>query len=339
MKIIHIIDSFKIGGVEVGVLNLLYSHQDYIVLTVNGADYNFLSSLPTECRNRIIVCNNYFQAIKTLINLQPNIIVSSLWRAHLTSLLYKIIKKTVKRVHFAHSARFAHIVDRMVSKISIKYSITIYNDSQRTFEWICKYNKKKISSHIIPMNISFSTRKRIFNPKDLTFIYTGRLSKIKRIDISILFIYELMKYRLDPKFYIYGPDNGELENLKMLIKKLKLEKNVFICPSLHPLHVEEELRKNNFYLQTSSVEGMSISVFQSILNGLVPIITPVGEIPNYAKNNFNALYIDKDDISNTANKFYCLYLQSFNNLSPGVIENIENYPPFSINYFSNLNKL
>ncbi|MGZ0010236.1 glycosyltransferase [Providencia hangzhouensis] len=188
------------------------------------------------------------------------------------------------------------------------------------------------------MNISFSKEKRFFSPDELTFIYTGRLSKVKRIDLSILFIHELTKLNMDPKFYIFGPDNGELNNLKELIKKLKLQNNVYIHPSLHPLSVEKELRKYNFYLQSSSAEGMSISVFQAIKNGLVPIVTPVGEISNYTEDNFNAIYINKDDISKTAEKFHTSFLQSFNNLSPGEIKNIEDDPPFSENYFNNLNK-
>ncbi|MEQ4679657.1 glycosyltransferase [Providencia rettgeri] len=339
MKIIHIIDSFKIGGVEVGILNLLYHNKDYSVLAVNGADDEFLSSIPEEYRNRITICTNYYQAIKFLNLSKPEIVVSSLWRAHLTSLIFKFTKKNIKRIHFTHNARFAHIIDKLISIFSIKYSTEIYNDSKRSFDWISKYNNRNITSKIIPMNVSFSSEKRDFNPKEITFIYTGRLSKVKRVDISILFIHELKKFKMAPKFYIFGPDNGELNNLKELINNLNLENNVYINPSLHPLSVEKELRKYNFYLQSSSAEGMSISVFQAIKNGLIPVVTPVGEIPNYTEDNFNAIYIDIDDIPKTAEKFHSLFLQSFNGFSPGEIKNIENYPAFPENYFHNLNKI
>ncbi|MCD4620159.1 hypothetical protein LOS10_11945, partial [Proteus mirabilis] len=45
MKIIHIIDSFRIGGVEIGILSLLNSNKDYKVITVNGCDIELYNSL------------------------------------------------------------------------------------------------------------------------------------------------------------------------------------------------------------------------------------------------------------------------------------------------------
>lgn len=339
MNTIHIIDSLRVGGVEVGVLNLIFHNKDYTVLAVNGASKELLSSIPNEYKKNIIICDNILHAIITLIKLKPKIIISSLWRAHFTSIIFKIIKKKTKRIHFTHNARFAHIFDKLISKTSIRYANNIFNDSEKSSLWIKKYNIKKIPSSVIPMNISFSSEKRVFCPNELSFVYAGRLSKVKRLDLAIHFIHELVKKDLKVSFHIFGPDSGELNNLIKLISELKLQNIIFIRPALSPFMMEKKLREYNFYLQTSEVEGMAISVFQAIKNGLLPLVTPVGEISGYTRQNINAIYFNKDNIQNTASSFQKLYLKSFQNFKPGEIINPEHYPTFAENYFQKLREI
>lgn len=336
---IHIIDSLRVGGVEVGVLNLIFHNKDYTVLAVNGASKELLSSIPNEYKQNLIICNNILHAIITLMKLKPKIIVSSLWRAHFTSLIFKLIKRKTKRVHFTHNARFAHVFDTFISKSSIKHADTIFNDSEKSSSWIEKYNIKKVPSSVIPMNISFSSEKRAFIPNDLSFVYAGRLSKVKRLDLAIYFINELVKNNLKATFHIFGPDSGELKNLIKLIAELNLQNIVFIKPALSPFIIEKKLREYNFYLQTSEAEGMAISVFQAIKNGLLPLVTPVGEISEYTQQNINAIYFNKDNIQETSSSFKQLYLKSFQDFKPGKIINPEQYPTFAENYFKKLKEI
>ncbi|CAK8715063.1 hypothetical protein GKODMF_06645 [Candidatus Electrothrix gigas] len=57
----------------------------------------------------------------------------------------------------------------------------------------------------------------------------------------------------------------------------------------------KELAKNaSFYLQTSILEGMAMSVVEAMQLGLVPVVTPVGEIATYCKHKKNSLLITSD---------------------------------------------
>jgi glycosyltransferase involved in cell wall biosynthesis len=47
-------------------------------------------------------------------------------------------------------------------------------------------------------------------------------------------------------------------------------------------------------LQTSLYEGMSMSVIESMQMGLVPLVTPVGEIGAYCKQGMNAVIVESD---------------------------------------------
>ena len=50
----------------------------------------------------------------------------------------------------------------------------------------------------------------------------------------------------------------------------------------------------SFYLQTSVLEGFAMSVVESMQLGLVPVVTPVGEIGFYCINGKNAVIVDSD---------------------------------------------
>ena len=57
-----------------------------------------------------------------------------------------------------------------------------------------------------------------------------------------------------------------------------------------PNHYPEEALNSKFFINTSSHEGMAIAVTEAMQLGLVPIVTPVGEIANYCIDGLNSIY-------------------------------------------------
>jgi len=79
-------------------------------------------------------------------------------------------------------------------------------------------------------------------------------------------------------------------------KELKLDKYIQFMGSIKHEKIESISQSNSFYLQLSHLEGMAMSVVEAMQYGLIPIVTPVGEIKNYCKNDLNAIVVD--DINN-----------------------------------------
>jgi glycosyltransferase involved in cell wall biosynthesis len=50
-----------------------------------------------------------------------------------------------------------------------------------------------------------------------------------------------------------------------------------------------------FYLQTSIYEGMAMSVVEAMQLGLLPVVTPVGEIGSYCRDGGNAVVVNNDE--------------------------------------------
>ena len=340
-KTVHIINAMQIGGVEVGVLSLLKSDlfNEYEVLLVKGYDDNLYNSLSIEEKEKVHVATNYVHALYLLIKLRPGLIISSLWRAHFVVLIYKLCLFKVNNVHFVHSARFGHIIDGLITKASLKFSNYIFCDSLLTKKWLLKNTKVK-NAYVVNMNVSFSNKTKKFKYAPLSFVFVGRFSKQKNLSLAIEFIEQLNLLGVNTCYDLYGRDDGELMLLKQLVDEKGLNSSVNFRGVISPEEVERKMREYNYYLQTSYVEGMAISVFQSIKNGLLPVVTPVGEIPNYSKHLTNAFFIDECDIKKSALDFFeAIKYERFNVDNIGSIINNNDYKSFDVDFFDKIKSL
>lgn len=340
-KTVHIINAMEIGGVEVGVLSLLRSNlsENYNVVLVKGCDSLIYDELTPSEKDRIFVSNGYLAALKTLIKLKPDIVVSSLWRAHFVTLLYQCLNFKFKHIHFMHSARFGHIIDMLVTKVSLFFSDSIFCDSKLTKEWLLNNSSIK-NADVVNMNVSFTNETKLTSFKPYSFVFVGRFAKQKNLLSAFEFIEELKHLGLDVYYDLYGRDDGELSHLKNIVNKKKLSDCIKFYDSINPDKIESKMREYNYYLQSSLVEGMSISVFQSIKNGLLPIVTPVGEIPNYSKHLYNAFFLDDKDIKKSAIEFARTIKQNeFDEKNIGVLINSNEYISFDVCFFDKIKKI
>lgn len=340
-KIVHVVNRLEVGGVEVGVINLLKKNHGelYEVVAIKGFGDDVYKCLSKEELSRVHACNGYVSALIKIIKINPKIVFSSLWRAHFVSSIYRFFFSKTKRIHFVHNIRYAHLIDRLLTNISFFLCDEVVCDSEKSQKWF--YERKKNSScTILPMNVSFSNEVRTLDLSSYNFVFVGRFCKQKNLEVAIDLISFLKGKGFNVSFSLYGRDDGELDNLKNYAKQLALTDIVFFNGSLLPTEVESILRKYNFYLQTSHVEGMAISVFQALKNGLIPVVTPVGEIANYTSHNLNAFHLDIYNQRSSFEEFERNLIGNvFSGYSIGKILRSESYLDFSESFFSYVNEL
>ena len=97
------------------------------------------------------------------------------------------------------------------------------------------------------------------------------------------------------RFIIVGPDGGDLERINAQVKRLGLMNAVCLTGGMNFDSIRRHAGSASFYLQTSLSEGMAMSVVEAMQLGLVPVVTPVGEIGNYCRDGENALVIQTDE--------------------------------------------
>ncbi|TFF98100.1 MAG: glycosyltransferase family 4 protein [Promethearchaeota archaeon] len=144
-------------------------------------------------------------------------------------------------------------------------------------------NRIKITDKISKYDID----KNIHEP---ILIMVGRLVKIKRIDLLIQSMPFLINKYPNIKLIILG-EGIEKANLKQIIKKFRIEKNV-IMPGWVSEHLKWRLLGiSDIYVHLSKEEGLSLSLLESQFAGL-PVIIPESEFAEEViKNGYNGMVI------------------------------------------------
>lgn len=128
-----------------------------------------------------------------------------------------------------------------------------------------------------------------------SFIFWGRIHPQKGLHRAISLFARICSYRPDARFTLIGPDGGDLYAIQRQILELNISDNVQFRGCLEFPDICREANAASFYLQTSNSEGMAMSVVEAMQLGLVPVVTPVGEIAKYARHGQNSLIISNDD--------------------------------------------
>ena len=287
----HLIPSDGYGGVENAARNFKYhKNQNFIykVLFINNNKIQEKGILREISRS----LKNYYSLFKDIKKQKNVILISSLWKSSIFSLIIKIFKKDTKLILFLHNANNVHPIDNFATSLNFYFADQIWADSKATID-------KRLSSLLVKRkNISKKTISFLLKNLDPlparlnspNFIYWGRINQSqKNIFGAINFFKKVCLLNRNSKFTIIGHDDGIKDRLISLIKSLDIENNVLIYDYKNFEEIKKYAQDCSFYLQLSFFEGMAMSVAEAMQLGLVPIVTNVGEIENYCTNNFNSV--------------------------------------------------
>lgn len=313
-KIIHIVHNLQVGGVETAVrssIDRLNENYNFCVITLHPSDHDFIKDLnfkhQIKCFNLhgILAPINLFRLIVFVVRLNPVLMLCSLWKSHGVASLINFIKPQIKIVPIIHSSKFFHKLDRFFTRQILKKSSLVLCDSNSSKIFV---ESLKIPSHIEVLSFKINDAElglksiKPFETGRFNAVFIGRLTAEKRIDRAIRLMSVLKEKGIDVTFDIYGPDHQTKHILISLANQLNL--NISLHGSLSPDEVLYVLNQYNFFIQLSDVEGMAITVVQAMQQGLIPIVTAVGEMQFYVKHQQNGLVVNPpfDDLETIANQ-------------------------------------
>lgn len=125
-----------------------------------------------------------------------------------------------------------------------------------------KEDKIKVFSN----GIDLTDFKKLEKYKEPTICSISRLTKTKKVDILIKSIKILKSDFPNIKCVVLGKGE-EYENLKLLVKELNLEKNVFLEGYVSPERLKEVLSKSHLFCLPSTLEGFGIVLLESLASG------------------------------------------------------------------------
>lgn len=341
------------GGVETALLSAipkLAATYDLYIICIGTIDPNFLnkSSSATYQLKQLrypiwLLPWAVFKALRYLIKLKPDVVITSLWKASFVGGLYKTIKTKNILISFIHNNKFFSLPDSISTRFAIKKSDTVFCDSKASANFVAPLARQKPISIISFLRFPTPSCVKIKDYLTLNAIFLGRLSQQKRID-KLLTLISLCKDRgINFSLDIYGRDPEGLK--RTLIAKsleLNLQQQVTFKEEVPPQQVQDILRRYDFYMQTSENEGMAMSVVEAMQLGVVPIVTAVGEIKHYAQDMYNAIIVpnnmERDEfLKNIANTVSSISL--YNQLSQNAHATFAKQPEYADSLINKINHI
>jgi glycosyltransferase involved in cell wall biosynthesis len=300
--VVHVLPHDGTGGAEVAARSLpegrhssVSVHKLFIARRSADGAAPFLHEGPLRSESHPV---NYAWAINRVLALQPDLLVGSLWRSCLVLLAVKLIRPRTRLVVFLHSSRSVHALDHVVTTAVMRLAYEVWADSASTLAGRVPASFRG-RTRVLSFQTARATAGRACEGRSsgvaAAFIFWGRLHPHKQLSRAVR-LFALLHRRLRTATYtIIGPDGGERAGLEALCHELGIAPAVhFLGPMTHA-EIRAEAASHSFYLQTSVLEGMAMSVVEAMQLGLVPVVTPVGEIARYCRDGENAVLVTDDD--------------------------------------------
>ena len=292
LNFFHLLPSNDLGGAETAARKcMILKDNDFTFKTYfinpKSSSSNFINKIINEL-------TNYLNGLIFFIKQNDFVLISSLWRSSILSLLIKLVLPKTKIILFLHSSNNSHFLDKFFTSMLLLFSSEVWADSESTL--IKRFNTLFFKRKLIKTRIISFVIQRI-KPVDkeeiigFNFIYWGRLHKVKNLKKTIKFFYKFYCFDNKSKLTLIGHDYGMKDELQMTIEKLGIGKNVNILEFMNFDKISEIVKNYSFFIQLSSYEGMAMSVAESMQLGLIPIVTNVGQIKRYCKNLHNCFIV------------------------------------------------
>ncbi len=314
IRVLHILNSFDIGGMENGIVNLIvHSDKKKITHAVcalrgigragefvrnEGVKLFALSNEP-DSPNRTI----FLDICKVINKFKPDIIHVRHWGplwdtviAHLLTLRKaKLVFSFHGKTYYEYCNRSKSTdLKRKVLLMFVDEIVTLNNDMLGTLR-----KEVRLDKHItvIPNGVDTEKFAPLLSNDDLKnalglpgqkvlFGTVGRLSKIKDMSTIIEACRLLKKNTKKFAVFIIG-DGAEKNTLMKSISSNDVNDVVFLLGAKN--NVDQYLKCFDVYLQASLYEGFSNTILEAMSSGLPLIVTSVGGNPDLVHEGGNGL--------------------------------------------------
>ena len=197
-------------------------------------------------------------------------------------------KYHLKHYHFEHGSSFvkdgslfvkacAWLFDHTLAFYTLKNSDLIFPVSESVRMFLeNNYGNLKLGSTIYnSYDFSLDTFNKKERPQVLKLLFVGRIIRSKGV-YELIDACTLMNKTNIPYTLTLIGDGSEMDNIKEIVKKNKLESNVVFKGMLPFDETQKEYNKYDILINPSYTEGLPTTVIEALGNGLMVIATDAG---------------------------------------------------------------
>ena len=284
MIIVHLLPLDAIGGAEIAAKSFKTYSSTNIFYKVFFFRDNSLSLAGTILR--------FIEFLDYINRSKVDLLIVSLWPSCLLALCVKIFMPRLPMILLIHSTVSVHFFDYIFTKLFSFVCLEVWSDCLLSLRSRLPYYPER-STRVVSF---LTTRLSPLPTRSLSpsFIFWGRLHQCKGIDRAFNLVYLLKKLYPNVSFLVIGPDAGSLCSLIGLRNRLNLDNNISFLGPMDFEHIQYFASSCSFFLQLSHFEGYGMSVVESMQLGLLPVVTPVGNISSYCCHQINSLLLDNE---------------------------------------------
>lgn len=277
IEFLHILPEDGIGGAEIAARAAAAALPGRVTVAVLGG--------PAPADGvRVLGCGHPLNPIAAwragrLARAYP-VAVFSLWKSVLAMLASAVLAPRTRRVLFLHSDRRVHLPDTLATWLGGWMADEIWGDCQRTLDGVARLKRPGIPGRAISFVLGRLAPIRRTRPRP-RFIFWGRLNSLKRIDRAIDLFAAIARTRPDARFLLIGPDADSEAALRAQVTALGLDDKVTFAGARSLSEIAALSADYDIFLQLSEQEGAAMSLIEAMQLGLVPVVTPVGEMGHY----------------------------------------------------------
>lgn len=136
----------------------------------------------------------------------------------------------------------------------------------------------------------YRSRQPVLEPR---FLFLGRLGTQKGTPELLQALADPQVRALDWQATIAG--DGDVEELRKAVTRAGLAERIEVPGWVGTDEVEALLKKSDILLLPSHAENLPLSMLEGMANGLCPVVTPVGAIPDVIRDGENGLLVPVND--------------------------------------------
>ncbi len=302
LRVVHIIPRDGHGGVETAARSMAWRDDldcDFHLLFIAGA--TLLPDNPrVEAPGPRSTANplGHLAVLRRCLALDPDVVIVSLWRSVPLLLALRLLRPSLKLVMTVNSGRSFHSVDGLMFRLGSRIADEMWSDSRSALAARGVTAPSRVISFVAGRLAPRAAEDR--SPPRPHFVSWARLDANKRFDVAIDLIGRMVARGLDARFDVYGPDGGELRALQNQAAAQNIADRVHFHGAIDRDDLARLTADADFFLLASRFEGMAMACVEAMQLGLVPVVTPAGEMAHYVDPGITGLRIDPDRLGQTA---------------------------------------
>ncbi len=153
----------------------------------------------------------------------------------------------------------------------------------------------RLHSEVIPNGIVLPEKKMTSGKKSSTphFLFVGRLSKNKRVDLLVETFWELHQRKIKFHLDIIGEDwEGLKDNLLQQIAEKKLDQAITLRGGVSDSDLRKYYSNAHYFVSASSYEGFGISAIEGMAYGCIPILSRIPTFERFANEGERGFVVD-----------------------------------------------